>query len=206
MCQDDHRHDHLVRATGAVPPIANSSENTSAATGTLTNAPTAAAGATTPTRLGSTARTPRKTSQPTPTPTSAIRVMLVPRAVIPPSAMKSACTSSTVLRHSTAVHGPTSTAASAPPRRCPLVPAPTGKFIIWPAKTKVATRPAIGRGTVVEFPAGAAQRQRHPADRDHTGRDRGRGVEEAVGNVHADHTTLLQVVRNKPRSRQERPP
>ena len=63
---------------------------------------------------------------------------------MPPSAMNSAWTSSTVLTHRTAVQGPTSTAASVPPRRCPLVPAPTGKLIIWPANTKVATRPAIG--------------------------------------------------------------
>ncbi len=143
-CQDTIARTTLSVATGAVPPTANSSENTSAATGTLTNAATAAAGATTPSRLGSTARIALKTSQPTATPTSAIRVMLVPSAVMPPSAMNRAWTSSTVLTHSTAVQGPTSTAASVPPRRCPLVPAPTGKLIIWPAKTNVATRPAIG--------------------------------------------------------------
>src|SRR6476660_7543632 len=73
-----------------------------------------------------------------------IRVMLVPSAVMPPSAISRACTTSTTDRHSTAVHGPTRTAASAPPIRCPLVPAPTGKLIIWAAKTKVATSPAAG--------------------------------------------------------------
>src|SRR5918995_3058489 len=73
-----------------------------------------------------------------------IRVMLVPSAVMPPSAISRAWTASTTDRHSTAVHGPTRTAASAPPIRCPLVPAPTGKLIIWAAKTNVATRPAAG--------------------------------------------------------------
>ncbi len=41
-------------------------------------------------------------------------------------------------------HGPTRIAASAPPRRCPLVPAATGKFSICTAKMNAATRPAIG--------------------------------------------------------------
>ena len=45
---------------------------------------------------------------------------------------------------SSAVAGPTRTAASAPPSRWPLVPEPTGKLIIWVAKTNVATRPASG--------------------------------------------------------------
>jgi len=43
--------------------------------------------------------------------------MFVPSAVTPPSAKSRHCTMNTVLMHSTAVHGPTSTAASAPPRR-----------------------------------------------------------------------------------------
>ena len=82
------------------------------------------------------------------------------------------------------VHGPTRTAASAPPSRWPLVPAPTGKFIIWAAKTNVATRPGHRGGTVVELAAGAAQRHRDPGGRDRAGGDRGGGVEEAVGDVH----------------------
>ena len=35
-------------------------------------------------------------------------------------------------------------AANAPPIKCPLVPAATGKLIIWAAKIKTATSPAIG--------------------------------------------------------------
>ena len=101
-----------------------------AATGTLTKPAIAAAGPTDARRLGSTLRAATNTSHPTPTPIRAISVMLVPIAVTPPSAMNSAWTSSTTLTHSTAVHGPTRTAASAPPRRWPLVPAATGKFII----------------------------------------------------------------------------
>ena len=46
--------------------------------------------------------------------------------------------------HSSPVQGPTRTAASAPPSRWPLVPAPTGKLSIWVAKTNAATRPASG--------------------------------------------------------------
>ena len=131
-------------STGALPPIAKRPVKTRAAAGTLTSAPTAAAGATSPIREGSRRRRTTKTAQPTATVTMPIRVMLVPSAVTPPSAISSPCTTSTTARHSTAVQGPTSTAASAPPIRCPLVPAPTGKLIIWAANTKVATRPAIG--------------------------------------------------------------
>ena len=68
----------------------------------------------------------------------------MPIAVIPPSANIRVCTTKTTLVASTAVHGPTSTAATAPPIKWPLVPAPTGKLSIWAAKTKAATRPAIG--------------------------------------------------------------
>ena len=73
-------------------------------------------------RLGNNRRTATMTSQLTPTPTRPIRVMLVPSAVSPPSAKSSAWTISTTVMTSTAVHGPTRVAASAPPRRCPLVP------------------------------------------------------------------------------------
>ncbi len=84
------------------------------------------------------------TPQPTATVTTAIRVMFVPSADSPPSANSSACTIKTTDTHKTPVQGPTSTAASAPPIRCPLVPTPTGKLIICTAKMKAATRPASG--------------------------------------------------------------
>ena len=64
------------------------------------------------------------------------------------------------------------------------MPAPTGKFIIWPAKTKVATRPAIG---AVRSSSSRRAPRRATAIRgrgDDAGRHRGRGVEEAVGHVH----------------------
>ena len=56
--------------------------------------------------------------------------------------------------------------------------------------------PGHGRGTVVEFPTCAPKGHGHPTDREDAGRDGGRRVEEAVGNVHARHPTLLQNVRN----------
>ena len=52
--------------------------------------------------------------------------------------------SSTTETHSTPVYGPTSIAASAPPSRCPLVPAATGKLSICTAKMNAATSPASG--------------------------------------------------------------
>ena len=70
--------------------------------------------------------------------------MFTPSAVSPPSANSTPCMSSTTETHSTPVYGPTSIAASAPPSRCPLVPAATGKFSICTAKMKAATSPASG--------------------------------------------------------------
>src|SRR5512144_526937 len=70
--------------------------------------------------------------------------MLTPRAARPPSAKNRHWTMSTTATHNAPVNGPTSTAASVPPSRCPLVPAATGKFSICTANTKTATRPASG--------------------------------------------------------------
>src|SRR6478735_5115468 len=95
-------------------------------------------------RLGRTAWSSLKTSQPTATVVRPISVMLVPSAVIPPSANNRDWTAKTTLRHRIAVHGPTRTAASAPPIRWPLVPTPTGKVIICAAKMKAATSPTMG--------------------------------------------------------------
>ena len=110
----DHREDHLVRRHRSGAPDREQQREHERGDRHADKAATAAAGATTPSRSGSTARIALKTSQPTATPTRAISVMLVPSAVMPPSAMNSACTISTVLTHSTAVQGPTSTAASVP--------------------------------------------------------------------------------------------
>ena len=78
-------------------------------------------------------------------PTRPISVMLVPSAVMPAVGEQQALhEQDDASGRAVAVHGPTRTAASAPPSRWPLVPAPTGKFSIWAAKTKVATSPASG--------------------------------------------------------------
>ena len=143
-CQPTIAANTLPISISAVPPTAKSNVNAVAATGTETNAPTAAAIGTNSIRFGSTTCARRKTPYPTKAPIRAIRVMFVPRAVMPPSAKISACTKRTTLMHSAPVQGPTSTAARAPPSRWPLVPAPTGKLIICPANTNAATRPAIG--------------------------------------------------------------
>ncbi len=132
------------KGSSAAPPIANSTVKTPAAAGTESAAPIAAAGTTDIGRRGSTTRTALVTSQPNPTATRPSSVRFVPSAVNPPSAKSSAWSRSTTDITSTAVHGPTSTAASAPPIRCPLVPAPTGKLTIWVAKMNVAVRPASG--------------------------------------------------------------
>ena len=118
-------------------------------------------------------------------------VTFVPSAVIPPSAKSTAWTISTTVMHSTAVHGPTRTAVSAPPMRWPLVPPPTGKFIICTAKTKAAVSPASG--AVRSSSSSRALRRARatvPAARTPVVTDVG-GVEESVGYVHVPPATLL---------------
>lgn len=71
-------------------------------------------------------------------------MMLAPSAVMPPSAKTNACPASTTVMTRQASHGPSSTAASAAPSRCPLVPPATGKLSIWTAKTNAASTPSSG--------------------------------------------------------------
>ena len=75
---------------------------------------------------------------------TAMFVMLVPRAVTPPSAKRRAWTTRTMETQSAPVYGPTRIAASAPPSRWPLTPGRIGKLTIWTAKMNAATRPASG--------------------------------------------------------------
>src|SRR3990172_1327056 len=70
--------------------------------------------------------------------------MLSPRALRPPSANTRAWTTRTTVMTSRPAAGPTSTAANTPPRRCPLIPAITGKLTICAANTKAAARAASG--------------------------------------------------------------
>src|SRR4051812_22291734 len=67
-----------------------------------------------------------------------------PSAVTPPSAKANACVATTTAITTQATHGPSSTAASVAPRKCPLVPPATGKFSICAAKTNAATTPSNG--------------------------------------------------------------
>ena len=123
--------------------------------------------------------------------------MFTPSAVSPPSAKRMPCISRTTETQSTPVYGPTRIAASAPPSRCPLVPAATGKFSICTAKMKAATRPASGAVRSCRARAGApgargppelapraAQADGDRACRGHTGRDRDGRVDESVGHMH----------------------
>src|SRR4051794_32566174 len=70
--------------------------------------------------------------------------MFAPSAVMPPSANTNDCVTSTtdITRHAT--HGPSRIAASAAPRKCPLVPPATGKLSIWTANTNAAVTPRSG--------------------------------------------------------------
>ena len=67
-----------------------------------------------------------------------------PSAVIPPSANTNACATSTTESTSPASHGPSRIAASAAPRKWPLVPPATGKLSICAANTNAAVTPSSG--------------------------------------------------------------
>ena len=137
------------------------------------------------TRLGRTSWTPRNTTQPTSDGDDAhqedVGAERGDAAVGEQQALDEEARRSCTAARSP---GPTSTAASAPPSRWPLVPDPTGKLSIWVAKTNVATRPASG--AVRSSSSRRAPRRASPiADRrDDAGRQRRRRVQEAVGHVH----------------------
>ena len=143
MCQPTIAVASLPSGMSTAPPIAYSPVNASAATGTDTSAPTRRRRYDAARPAAAAPAAPRgSATYPTSTVIRPISVMFVPSAVSPPSANSSPWTRSTVDITSTAVHGPTSAAASAPPSRWPLVPAPTGKFTICTANTKAAVSPA----------------------------------------------------------------
>jgi hypothetical protein len=125
-----------------VPPTTYRAVNTSAAVGVEIAAPTAAAGTTERGRRGRARSRMRVRPYPTRTVTMPMTSTFVPRAVSPPSAKRRAWTRKTTVITRIAVHGPTRQAARTPPRRCPDVPAPTGKLIICAAKTNAAVSPA----------------------------------------------------------------
>ena len=81
--------------------------------------------------------------------------------------------------------GPSITAASTPPSRCPETPGPTGKFTIWAAKMNAAIMPMSERRPLLELPLHGPQAvaQTHRAhdsrDRRHTGNENG------IRNMHA---------------------
>src|SRR4051812_26642181 len=70
--------------------------------------------------------------------------MLAPSAVKPPSANTNACTPITTASVRQASQGPSRIAASAAPRKCPLVPPATGKLSICAANTNAAVTPSSG--------------------------------------------------------------
>ena len=70
--------------------------------------------------------------------------MFAPSAVTPPSAKTKACVVITTASTRHASQGPSRIAASAAPRKCPLVPPATGKFSIWAAKTNAPVTPTSG--------------------------------------------------------------
>ena len=118
---------------------------------------------------------------------------LAPSAVTPPSAKANACTASTTAIARQASHGPSRTAASVAPRKCPLVPPATGKLSICAAKMNAASTPSSGTRDSSRSPSAARSAQDRRRRWPH-GRDGGDApVEEPVRYVQAerhDRTSL----------------
>ena len=115
-----------------------------AAAGTESKPPSAAASEIEDLVFGKSLRSSKKIPYPAQTPKTPMLKTLRPMAVRPPSANKKPCINKTTVSAKVAAQGPTKTAAKAPPSKWPLVPATTGKLSICTAKIKTAVRPARG--------------------------------------------------------------
>ncbi|OPZ78535.1 MAG: hypothetical protein BWY79_00751 [Actinobacteria bacterium ADurb.Bin444] len=119
-----------VSCSGAVPDIHNCRAHDAEASTTASHDAMATA-ARKPVELRPRRRRSQaKTAYPNHPPMMAMLKTLAPRAVMPPSAMSRACSMSTAVMTRNPAHGPSNTQAINAPRKCPLVPAATGKFSI----------------------------------------------------------------------------
>ena len=125
--------------------------------------------------------------------------MLVPSAVMPPSAMKRRLDEQHRRDAQHAGPRPDQHGGHRSPQEMAAGAGRDREVHHLAGEDEGGDEPRHGRGTVVEFAPRSPESESHATDGDHPGRDRGRGVEESVGNVHARHTTLLQLVCNKPR-------
>ena len=79
-------------------------------------------------------------------------------------------------------------------------PRPDGELHHLGGEHEDGGQPGQRRDPLVELATGAPERHGHGRGRQDAGRDRGRGVEEAVGDVHAlllSMRSLLHIIRNK---------
>ena len=134
-------------------------------------------------RAGAAARAARRASAPpvTSAPATPMFITFAPSALTPPSANTKLCVASTTASTRQASHGPSSTVASAAPRKCPLVPPATGKLSICAAKTNAPVTPSSGttRSSSRRARAAQADRRRRRSRRARCRpRPRGRGTRQ----------------------------
>src|SRR3954469_7386751 len=130
--------------SGTGPDSASSSEHAAAPAITASHAPPADTASSTPRRRGSTDRAASISPPTTSAPMTPMLRTFAPSAVTPPSANTNDCTTSTTDMTTQASHGPSRIAASAAPRKWPLVPPATGKLSICTANTNAAVTPSSG--------------------------------------------------------------
>ena len=176
------------RRPAPVPPTANSPTKASAATGHRDQRGDPGRDRrTSGSRFGSTACSePEHQPADADAPTSAIRVMLVPSAVMPPSAKSRPGPAARRARQS--ARRPRADQDRGQ-RAAEQVAAGAGAdrevdHLARRRRTPRRGRPSARYGRRAR--GGPAQRDRHAGRGDHAGGDRGRGVEEAVGDVHVD--------------------
>ncbi len=109
---------------------------------------------------------------------------LSPRAVTPPSASTSACSTTTTATHRMATAGPTSRAARPVPTRWALVPSPTGTHEQLGDEQVGGDHGRQAGGPVPQRGAGPAGGHGDAARGHDPGRRRGREVDPAVRDVH----------------------
>ena len=110
--------------------------------------------------------------------------MLVPSAVIPPSAIRVACTSRTTVIARVAVHGTHQDRRQGATQQVAGRARADREVEHLGGEDEQRDEPGERSGAVVELATGSAQGQRHPGRGDDGGADRRRCVEESVGDVH----------------------
>ena len=121
-----------------------------------------------------------------------------PRARMPPSPKKSACTASASVTAMSAAHGPTRIAMRTPPAACPVVPPGSGMLNIMMRNEKAERSESSATRRWRRRRRTAAQRERPQGRRNDVERARGLRRQVPVGDVHrVSSRSVLSISTNR---------